>query len=80
MKHLDYALIGNCSSAALISKKASLDFLCLPHFQSQTVFAALLDQKKGGTFSIQLSAEYKISQSYLENTNILVTHFSKNLQ
>ena len=76
MKHLDYAIIGNCSTAALISKNASLDFLCLPHFQSQTVFASLLDQKKGGTFSINVSAEYKVTQSYLENTNILITHFS----
>ncbi len=75
MKNLDYGIIGNCKSAALVSKTGSLDWCCLPNFDSAAVFAKLLDDKKGGNFEFELSDDYKISQEYLWGTNILSTVF-----
>ncbi len=77
MDNLNYGVIGNCKSAALISDKASIDFLCLPVFSSFTVFGKLLDDEKGGEFGIHVSPEYVIKQNYIKNTNILITHFQK---
>lgn len=75
MKNLDYGIIGNCKSAALISKTGSLDWCCLPHFNSAGIFAKLLDDKMGGSFSIDVADDYAITQEYLWNTNILSTVF-----
>ncbi|MEM6515802.1 MAG: glycoside hydrolase family 15 protein [Bacteroidota bacterium] len=74
--NLDYGIIGNCRSAALISKTGSLDWCCLPEFDSSSVFAKLLDDEIGGSFDIKVSNDYTISQNYIENTCILVTTFS----
>lgn len=76
MKTLDYGLIGNCHSAALISKSGSLDWCCLPNFNSASVFAKLLDSNKGGHFSFEVDDTYTISQKYLWKTNILCTTFA----
>ena len=76
MNNLDYGIIGNCQSAALISKNGSLDWCCLPVFDSSSVFAKLLDDKIGGSFSFLVDESYTISQKYLENTCILVTTFT----
>jgi alpha,alpha-trehalase len=76
MNTLDYGLIGNCKSAALISKTGSLDWCCLPNFNSASVFAKLLDRNIGGSFSFEVDANYSISQKYLWKTNILCTTFS----
>ncbi|MFP4164755.1 MAG: glycoside hydrolase family 15 protein [Chitinispirillaceae bacterium] len=75
MRNLDYGIIGNCSSAALVSKEGSLEWLCLPHFDSASVFAAILDPENGGHFSITSDPECKPQQRYIRNTNILVTSF-----
>lgn len=76
MNTLDYGLIGNCKSAALVSKEGSLDWCCLPDFNSASVFAKLLDEKKGGHFSFEVDDSYNIGQKYLWQTNILCTTFS----
>ena len=76
MNNLDYGIIGNCQSAALISKTGSLDWCCLPNFDSNSVFAKILDENKGGSFEITTSADYKISQKYIQSTNILVTEWN----
>ncbi len=76
MDNLDYGIIGNCRSAALISKTGSLEWCCLPEFDSSSVFAKILDEKIGGSFEIQVSKEYSISQRYKKNTAILITKFS----
>ena len=73
MKNLDYGIIGNCKSAALVSKTGSIDWCCLPHFNSAGVFAKLLDEKIGGSFSVDVSDDYKITQEYLWQTNIVST-------
>jgi len=77
MDNLDYGIIGNCRSAALISKTGSLDWCCLPEFDSTSVFAALLDTEKGGSFGIEPQGEYKIQQYYHKETALLITHFSE---
>jgi GH15 family glucan-1,4-alpha-glucosidase len=71
----DYAIIGNLHSAALISTDGSIDWLCLPHIDSPSVFAALLDDVKGGLFAVRPVDKYDSSSAYLKNTNILVTSF-----
>lgn len=76
MDNLDYGIIGNCRSAALISKTGSLEWCCLPEFDSSSVFAKLLDEKIGGSFEIHVSEEYQISQRYKKNTAILITKYS----
>lgn len=76
MTNLDYGIIGNCSSAALISKSGAMEWLCLPVFDSASVFAKLLDSKEGGSFEILTDNEYTVSQKYLPKTNILSTRFS----
>jgi GH15 family glucan-1,4-alpha-glucosidase len=71
----DYALIGNCCTAALVSKFGSIDWFCLPEFHSPSVFAALLDREKGGYFSIQPCADYQSGQRYRDDTNVVETTF-----
>jgi GH15 family glucan-1,4-alpha-glucosidase len=75
MENLNYGVIGNCKSAALISDKGEIVWLCLPDFNSPSVFAKLLDEKKGGSFAIEVDDSYTIKQSYIENTNIISTLF-----
>jgi len=71
MNNLDYGVIGNCRTAAFISKTGSIDWCCFPDFDSPSVFARLLDYEKGGHFGIQVGEEYTISQRYVAHTNIL---------
>ena len=76
MNNLHYGIIGNCRSAALVSKKGSIDWCCLPKFDSPSVFAKILDDQKGGSFGFIVDANYTITQNYLPNTAVLVTKFS----
>jgi GH15 family glucan-1,4-alpha-glucosidase len=76
MKNLDYGIIGNCRSAALISKTGSVEWLCLPHFAAPSTFAKILDDKKGGFFSVKPVGDYETDQFYIPRTNILVTRFT----
>ena len=77
MGNLDYGVIGNCRSAALVSKKGSIDWCCLPDFTSPSVFAGLLDRERGGHFGVEVEEGYLIEQNYRDRTNILVTRFHK---
>ena len=72
----DYGLIGDMSSAALVGTDGSVDWLCLPRFDSPSVFAAILDQDIGGRFRIRPSGVYATAQSYVPDTNILETTFA----
>jgi GH15 family glucan-1,4-alpha-glucosidase len=71
----EYALIGNSCSAALVSRHGSIDWCCLPEFDSPSIFASLLDRKKGGHFSLTPESEYSSTQKYLDNTNVAETSF-----
>jgi GH15 family glucan-1,4-alpha-glucosidase len=75
MNNLNYGVIGNCRSAALVSDKGSIDWCCLPDFDSPSVFARLIDNGKGGFFSVTVADNYTISQKYLIRTNILCTEY-----
>jgi GH15 family glucan-1,4-alpha-glucosidase len=77
MKNLNYGVIGNCTSAALISQDGCIEWYCLPSFDSPSVFAKILDRKRGGEFGIQVSSDYKIRQEYIPKTNVLATTFSR---
>src|SRR6267154_51546 len=72
----NYGVIGNMRSIALVGVNGSIDFLCYPNFDSPTVFAALLDDQRGGCFQIQPQLnKRRVRQLYLPDTNILLTRF-----
>ncbi len=77
MSNLNYGVIGNCRSAALVSESGSIDWLCWPDFDSPSVFSALLDKEKGGSFGFILPEGSEFSQAYLPETNILRTVFTQ---
>ena len=63
-------------TAALVGMDGSIDWLCLPHFDSPSVFAAILDDRKGGRFRIAPARDnLRHKQFYWPGTNILVTRF-----
>ena len=74
--NLSYGVIGNCRTAALISERGSIEWLCFPDFDSPSVFAALLDRTKGGSFGFDVPDGYAVRQSYVPHTNILSTRFA----
>ncbi len=72
----NHGVIGNMKSVALVGMNGSIDYLCYPDFDSPTVFASLLDDKKGGCFHIQPHlTNMRIRQLYLPDTNTLLTRF-----
>ncbi|MBF0252806.1 MAG: glycoside hydrolase family 15 protein [Candidatus Omnitrophica bacterium] len=75
MENYNYGIIGNCTSAALVCDDGSIDWLCLPFFDSSSVFAKILDEKKGGYFKITALGLKKITQSYVTHTPILKTRY-----
>lgn len=75
MKNYDLGIIGNCTSAGLITKDCSLVWLCLPFFDSPSLFAQILDEKKGGFFKIEGVDTISTKQSYITHTAILKTIF-----
>lgn len=77
-KNLDYGIIGNCRSAALINKNGSIDWCCLPQFDSPSVFAKILDDQKGGSFNISTPTKFSSTQNYIEDTCILKTTYKNN--
>lgn len=68
-------VIGNCSFIAYINTVASVEWMCLPRFDSDFVFGPLLDKTKGGEFSIIPVGEFTSQQYYIQNTNVLCTEF-----
>ena len=74
--NLNYGVIGNCRTAALISERGSIEWLCFPDFDSPSVFAALLDRTKGGSFGFDVPDGYAVRQNYVPHTNILSTRFA----
>src|SRR5437667_8478025 len=72
----DYGVIGDLYTVALVGMDGSIDFLCLPHFDSPSVFAALVDAERGGRFQISPLLEGAArKQLYLPDTNVLLTRF-----
>jgi GH15 family glucan-1,4-alpha-glucosidase len=72
----NYGLIGDTHTAALVAIDGSIDWLCLPHFDSPSIFAAILDDEKGGRFKIAPSApDVTHKQLYWPDSNVLITRF-----
>jgi pentatricopeptide repeat protein len=72
----NYGIIGDMHSVALVGMDGSIDWLCFPHFDSPSVFAAILDDEKGGRFKISPSPNgVTCKQMYWPDTNVLVTRF-----
>lgn len=71
----DYALIGDCESAALVSREGSIDWLCWPRFDSDACFARLLGDEKHGRWSLAPVCEARVSRRYLPGTLVLETRF-----
>jgi GH15 family glucan-1,4-alpha-glucosidase len=69
----DYGIIGDLHTVALVGIDGSIDWCCLPRFDSPSVFAALLDEHKGGHFKISAVASSVSRQLYLPDTNVLIT-------
>jgi GH15 family glucan-1,4-alpha-glucosidase len=75
MENLNFGVIGNCRTAALVSRVGSIDWCCFPDFDSPSVFAKILDQRRGGHFGFKVADNYVITQRYMPHTNILITSF-----
>ncbi|HEY7975382.1 MAG TPA: trehalase-like domain-containing protein, partial [Ktedonobacterales bacterium] len=72
----DHGLIGDLQTAALVTTDGTIDFYCCPRFDSPSVFAALLDRRRGGYFRIAPDAtEYVTKQLYIPDSAILITRF-----
>jgi GH15 family glucan-1,4-alpha-glucosidase len=72
----DYALISNCATAALVGRNGSVDWLCLPRFDSPACFAALLGEPEHGRWVIApVSLSYRVQRRYLDSSLILETMF-----
>jgi len=72
----EYGVIGDLHTVALVGTNGSIDWFCVPYFDSPSVFGALLDAEKGGRFRISPTAErYQSKQLYFPDTNILITRF-----
>ena len=71
----DYALIGDCETAALISRDGSIDWLCWPRFDSGACFAALLGTPENGRWKMAPTAGHAVSRRYRPGTLILETRF-----
>src|SRR3954447_16157663 len=71
----DYALLADCNSAALVSRGGSIDWLCLPRYDSSAIFARLLGAD-AGHWSIRPAADYEVERRYLPGTLVLETTFT----
>ena len=72
----DYALIGDCHGAALVSRDGTIDWATLRRFDADPVFCRLLDAGRGGCWSIRPDGDYRVTRAYLPDTNILRTEFA----
>jgi GH15 family glucan-1,4-alpha-glucosidase len=71
----DYALIGDCHSAALVSRAGSIDWCCLPRFDSDSCFGRLLDHENGGHFTVAPVGRWRSRREYSGDSLVLVTTF-----
>jgi GH15 family glucan-1,4-alpha-glucosidase len=72
----NHGLIGDLQTSALVSTDATIDWFCCPRFDSPSIFASLLDRRRGGYFSITPRTDgYVSKQLYLPGTAILITRF-----
>src|SRR5246127_4127105 len=72
----NYGIIGNMRTVALVGMNGSIDWLCYPHFDSPSIFGAILDDNKGGRYQIcPVGDQVRHKQFYWPSTNVLITRF-----
>src|SRR5215213_7227490 len=71
----DHGIIGNLHTAALVGTEGTIDWLCLPAFDSPSVFCSILDDETGGHFSLRPVEYTRSQQIYLPDTNVLLTRY-----
>ncbi len=72
----EHGVIGDLHTAALVGTDGTIDWLCWPRFDSGSVFASILDSRRGGYFRVQPAAgEWTVKQLYFPDTNVLITRF-----
>ncbi|MEU7891939.1 glycoside hydrolase family 15 protein [Nonomuraea sp. NPDC049152] len=71
----DHGLIGDLCTAALVGSNGTIDWYCCPRFDAPSVFAALLDHDKGGSFELAADLPSRTKQFYFPDTNVLITRF-----
>jgi GH15 family glucan-1,4-alpha-glucosidase len=71
----EYGLIGNLETCALVGPDGSIDWRCFPYLDSPSVFAAILDRRKGGFFSVRPRGRFESILAYVPHTNVLRTRF-----
>ena len=73
----DHGIIGDLYTAALVGTDGTIDWFCAPNFDSPSIFGSILDDEKGGHFSLRPTVnDVRSTQYYLPETNVLVTHFT----
>lgn len=72
----DHGLIGNCRTAALVSSRGEITWMCAPHFDSPFLFARLLDRANGGSWELQPTEAFRSNHEYMPGTNVLVTTYT----
>ena len=72
----NYGIIGNLETCAIVGSDGSIDWMCLPYLESPSIFAAILDNKRGGHFAIHPVSKFSSFQNYIKETNILQTTFN----
>jgi GH15 family glucan-1,4-alpha-glucosidase len=75
MRLEDLGLIGNCQVSALVERTGAIVWACLPRFDAEPMFSALLDERHGGRFLVGPASGESGKQTYVENTNVLQTVF-----
>ena len=71
----EHGIVGDLHTAALVGVDGTIDWLCLPRFDSPSVFASVLDDEKGGHFRLSPLDYMRSQQLYLPDTNVLLTRF-----
>ena len=71
----EHGFVGDLHSVALVGTNGTIDWLCLPAFDSPSVFGSLLDANQGGYFALAAAIHARTRQFYLPDTNVLITRF-----